>query len=94
MRKVLNWLLSKLPIIKQLNGYKTELGFALFVLGWLLQGVDAAISYFPGISILPILAENIGRFAGALSSLFTSLGIPIMVIGVGHKAIKENLDED
>lgn len=87
-QKVVNWVLSKTPIFKQVNGYKTEIGFALFVLGVLADVFGRAAEVFPQYAILGTTAQQLGTLAQQLGYALQQVGIGVTVVGVGHDKIK------
>ena len=89
MTKVINWLFSKTKLGKWVDGHKTIIGFSLVVLATLVDLSAKATGYFPGIPALADVAQVLQTLSGSLTELLTSVGLGTMVVGVGHKAIKE-----
>lgn len=89
-RKIFNYLLTKLPIVKELNGRKTEIGFVLFVIGWLAEGLAGASGFFPHISQLVDATVALNGFYDAIVHNLESLGIGIGTVGLYHDKIKRS----
>lgn len=94
MRKIMNYLLSKLPIVKALNGKKTEIGFLLFLLGWIADGLAGASGFFPHIgTILDAQLALDGLYQNIVTGL-ENLGIGLAGVGVYHDKVKREADKD
>jgi hypothetical protein len=87
---LVNWLLSKTKIGQYFNGHKTEIGFCLWLLGYLIDGLAYAASVFPEVPGLGVAAASLNVLRAQLSEVLKQFGLGVMVVGVGHKAIKAN----
>lgn len=90
MSKLVNWLLSQTRLGKLVDGHKTELGFLFWLLGYLIEGLSYAISVFPNTSLLVEAKSALMTLNAQVAEFFKSFGLSVMVLGVGHKALKEN----
>ena len=91
MRTVLtliNWLFGELPLLKWLNGKKTYIGFILWVLSFVAEGLVFAAGFFPEAGLLEFHAQLLS-FLKMLEDTLQKLGIDMIILGVGHKATKE-----
>ena len=86
--RVVNWAFSKTRPGQIIDGHKTVIGFGMYVLALVIQGLAAATGAFPEVA-------GIAETHAALSTLHTSIGewlhsfgVDVMLIGLGHKAIK------
>lgn len=90
MKKLLHWLFSKTKLFAWVDGNKRILGFTMWLLGYIIQGLaHASGHYFPGMEALSDLTRLLTELDTALSELLKTLGLTVMVVGVGHAAIKE-----
>lgn len=90
MSSIVNFLLSKLPLFKQLNGYKTIIAAALIVIPALLGMFSDLLSLFPDASIIHSIMSALDSVQSLLQRLADIVGVPLLALGVGHKAIKDN----
>lgn len=88
MRRAINFILSKLPVFKQLNGMKTELGFGLYLLAWIAEGLTNASGFFPDVGIITDAAVAVESFHVQAINLIESLGITLAGVGLYHDKVK------
>jgi len=91
MSRLINWLFSKTKIGKLVDGHKTELGFALWLLGYVIEGLSYAVTIFPAVGFLVEAKVALVALNAQVAEFIKQLGLSVMVVGVGHKAIKENV---
>lgn len=88
MTSIINWLLSNLPIIKTINGYKTQASFIVWLSTYLAEGLLKAAQFFP--SIAPA-AQAVELAVSKFLELVRQASEYGILVGVGHKAIKDNV---
>jgi hypothetical protein len=88
MRHFMNIVLSRLPVFKRLNGVKTELGFGLFALSWLVDGLTGATGFFPQVAAITDAAIAVEGFHATVTSALESLGITLAGLGLYHDKVK------
>lgn len=88
MTKFINWMFSKTKLFKWLDGHKTQVGFLVWVLGWLINLLAAASGFFPDLPALMELHIVLLQLQEGLAELLKQVGLDILIVGVGHKAIK------
>lgn len=93
MSRILHWLLGRLPIMKQLNGYKTEIGFVMWLLSFVLLGLTEASAFFPEMQGLVDAHEALSNLYLSMGQTLEKIGLGVMAVGVGHKAVKEKINE-
>lgn len=86
------WIFSKTNIGKKLEGYKTEIGFVIWVLSWLVVLLAKAALVFPQVQALPGLVETLIAVENAARDYAANLGLGVMAVGVGHAAVAENVE--
>ena len=91
--KPFHWILSKLPLIKDLNGKKTLIGAVLFTISSLIGYLTGLMEFFPEVTQLPTVVEGLAYFFDQLKALLEIFGLSFIYTGVGHKAIKEVIEE-
>lgn len=73
------------------DGYKTQISFLIWLATYVVEGIVTAAKFFPGLSDIAASAEG---FLSQLLEQIRSLAEVGIVIGVGHKAIKESIDNE
>ena len=86
MSALINWLFSKTKLGKLVDGYKTELSFAIWLFTYLVEGLVIAATMLPGLAEYALLAQAALKQALEIVRQLSEYGI---LVGVGHKAIKE-----
>lgn len=88
MKKLLDLILSRLPVFKQLNGYKTYIAAALILLGALDTALVDIINLFPEAQYLITAKSLLLQAVQGLGRLAEILGIPVLAVAVAHNKIK------
>lgn len=86
MKTIFNWLFSKTAAGKLIDGYKTQISFLIWLATYVVEGIVKAAAFFPGLESIAASAEG---FLAQLMEQIRKLAEIGIVIGVGHKAIKE-----
>lgn len=86
--KIVNYLFSSTKLGKLVDGHKTQLGFLLWLLGAVIEILAQAASTFPAVAGLGELARVLQVLHTQVSEAFQTVGLNVMIIGVGHKALK------
>ena len=83
------WVFSKTKLGKLVDGNKRIIGFFVWLLGYLIQGLAIAAQFFPQTTAIGELAEALKTLDEAVSDLLKSLGLAGMAVGVYHAAEKD-----
>ena len=89
--KFVNWLLSKTKLGQLVDGNKTTIGFALVCLAYAIEILSQAASLFPQYQAIAQITASLKVLQAQLSDFLKEVGLGVMVVGVGHKAIKESV---
>lgn len=92
--KIFNYIFSKTPLGKLVDGNKTIIGFAVLVLRYLIAILSVAASLFPQFPVLVVIHTSLAAFDAAMGPYLEDFGISVMAIGVAHKAVKEKEDSE
>lgn len=92
MTKLLYWLFSKTSIGKLLDGNKRLIGFFLWLLGFLVQGLAIAGDFFPDMPILGQFRSGLQHFLDQIAPILKDTGLSVMAVGVASKAAKEKVE--
>lgn len=93
MSKIIYWLFTKTAFGKLIDGKKTEIGFLLLVLGEVIKLLTQGVAMLPQYAVLAQALVILQQVNSVLGDALTNVGLSVMVVGVGHKAIKENQDK-
>lgn len=89
MREVLNYILSKLPVFAQLNGYKTSISVALVVVMAMNRLVLDLIPLLPHVEWLLEASAMLATVLEGINRVAEIIGIPFITVTALHNKIKE-----
>lgn len=92
MSKFLYWLFSKTALGHVLDGNKRLIGFFIWLLGFLAQGLAIAGDFFPNMPILGQFSSGLQHFLDQLAPILKDTGLGVMAVGVASKAAKEKVE--
>lgn len=87
--KIVNWIFGEIPILSFLNGKKTEIGFALWLLSYVIEGLAIAGTMLPDVPVLMQIRDSLYQFHMAVTETLRQLGLGTLLVGAGHKVAKE-----
>lgn len=85
----LNWLLSKLPVFAQLNGYKTVIAVSLLALTYLHSFVVELMPLLPDVPWLSVVAAFVVTMLSILARVGEIIGVPLLATAAVHNKLKE-----
>lgn len=89
--RIVRFFFSRTPILKAVDGHKSEIGFVLMLLGLIADVLAQAALLFPSCTWCGSVSELIRQILGQLAPYLLDLGIVVMSAGVLDNTAKEKL---
>ena len=90
MKKIWVWIFSKLPVIKELRGYKTYLGGLMILVYYAALALMKLMVLFPEVEMMAVVLDALQRALPALEQMAMYIGAPVLVAAtVDNKAKSE-----
>lgn len=88
--KLINWVLSKTPILKQINGNKVSIGITLIALSLVAKALLVLAVAFPDYAaIFTAAGSGLTAFLDHVQHYGELVGVPLTVVGAMHDKIKD-----
>lgn len=91
MTKIINFIFSKTPIFKVLDGKKTIIGAVFVIASAALQALESLATLFPQHAWLGEAAKATKDALEGIASALESVGLGFLAVGVVHKGVKAKL---
>lgn len=88
--KILRYFYSKTKLGKLLDGNTRLVGFALWLIGYVAQGLGQAALYFPELPYLLEAKIALIALGEGLGEMLQLVGASVLTVGVANAAVKEN----
>lgn len=88
MGKLINFIFSKTPLFKVIDGKKTTIGAILVVMASCLQALERLAVLFPEHAWIAEAAKSTGEALDGLAQVLDSVGLGFLAAGVVHKGVK------
>lgn len=92
--RLVNFILTRTALGRYLDGKKTYISTALTVAAIVLELLERLVTLFPDYAPLAVGAKELATFLDAASETLAFIGIPGVVVGVGHKVAKAKLAKE
>lgn len=86
MKSIINFIFSRLPIVKKLDGYKTYIGLAILALSYAAEFLAVAAQSVPSLAAVAI---GIKTFLDAIKPYTDAAGWGLVTAGAVHSKAKE-----
>lgn len=86
MKTIINFIFSRLPIVKKLDGYKTYIGLGILALSFTADFLAEAAKSIPS---LAAVAVGIKTFLDAIKPYTDAAGWGLVTAGAVHSKVKE-----
>lgn len=89
MEKILNYVLSKLPVFAQLNGHKTAIAISLIILTYIQKALHDILVLIPDVTVVSSIVGFVGALLGLVGKVASIVGVPLLGAAAVHNKIKE-----
>ncbi len=90
--KLVYWVFSKTSVGKLVDGNKTYIGFSLWLLGFLAQGLSEASQFFPDVAAFVTIKAALVGFSAQFSELLKSVGVAGVIVGMTSDKAKRAVE--
>lgn len=91
MGTLINFIFSKTPIFKVLDGKKTVIGAVFVIAAAALQALESLAALFPEYAWLADAAKATKDGLEGIAKALESVGLGFLTLGVVHKGVKAKL---
>jgi hypothetical protein len=88
MGKLINFIFSRTPIFKVLDGKKTLIGAGFVIAAAVLETLEKLAALFPQHSWIADAARSTKETLALIASSLESVGLGFLTLGVVHKGVK------
>lgn len=86
MKYLINFIFTRLPIVKKLDGYKTYIGLAIVALSFVAEFLAVAAQSVPA---LAVAASGLKSFLDIIKPYVDAAGWGLVTVGAVHSKVKE-----
>jgi len=91
MGKLINFIFSKTPIFKVLDGKKTIIGAVFIIAAAVLQALESLAVLFPEHAWIADAAKSTKEGLEGIAKALEGVGLGFLTLGVVHKGVKAKL---